>query len=193
VKELTERLSEKFEDVEARYVYADTVTNALVSAQIKALREDRKLSQTELAELIGTQQSGISRLLRSDYSAWQVETLRKLARAFGVRLHISFEEFGTLVDDVAAFTKKNLLPRKFEDDPVFHPSATKPKPQRSETVPPIPAMPKGNIGLQEPPDPLEEIAQHKDNLTVMRPKSGGELGGMPPIPAQGEVVQAQSK
>jgi transcriptional regulator with XRE-family HTH domain len=119
VNQLLERLNKDFQNEDNRYVYADTVTNAFVSAQIKALKEDRKLSQEELAELIGTQQSGISRLLRSDYSAWKVETLRKLARAFGVRLRITFEEFGTLADDVSGFTKDRLLPKKFTDDPAF--------------------------------------------------------------------------
>ncbi len=114
-----EQLKHSLATEEARYAYADTVTNAFVSAQIKALREDRELSQEELAELIGTKQSGISRLERADYSAWKIETLRKLARAFGVRLRIGFEEFGTLIEDIGSFKEKNLLPHKFEDDPTF--------------------------------------------------------------------------
>jgi len=148
VNQLLERLGKDFKDEDNRYVYADTVTNAFVSAQIKALKEDRKLSQAELAELIGTQQSGISRLLRLDYSAWQIETLRKLARAFGVRLRISFEEFGTLMDDVSGFNKKNLLPRKFEDDPAFKEAAREPKPEEAaataKTAPKRLAETKGN-------------------------------------------------
>ena len=120
MNQLLERLRKDLSNEDSRYAYADAVTNAYVSAQIKALKEDRDLKQGQLADLIGTQQSGISRLLRSDYSAWSVETLRKLARAFGVRLRVSFEEFGTLIDDVSGFNKKNLLPRKFEDDPVFN-------------------------------------------------------------------------
>jgi transcriptional regulator with XRE-family HTH domain len=119
VNQLLERLGEDFKDEEARYAYADSVVNAFVSAQIKALREDRELNQEELAALIGTKQSGVSRLERSDYSAWKIETLRKLARAFGVRLRISFEEFGTIVDEVSGFTGERLLPRKFENDPAF--------------------------------------------------------------------------
>jgi transcriptional regulator with XRE-family HTH domain len=106
-----------------RYVYADTAVNALVSAQIKALREDRKLSQKELAELVGTKQSGISRLEKADYATWKIETLRKLARAFGVRLRISFDEFGTLPPDLRGFTEDRLCPRRFEDDPVFNDQA----------------------------------------------------------------------
>jgi len=114
-----ERLKRDLQDEEARYVYADTVTNAFVAAQIKGLREERGLNQEQLAALIGTQQSGVSRLEKADYSAWKVETLRKLAKALGVRLRIRFEEFGTLPDEIGGFDDKNLLPRRFEDDPVF--------------------------------------------------------------------------
>ena len=120
LKTFGEQLGKSLAKEEARYVYADTVTNTFVSAQIKALREDRDLSQEELAELVGTKQSGISRLEKADYSAWKIETLRKLAKAFGVRLRIRFEEFGTLIEEVGGFKEKNLLPRKFEQDPVFN-------------------------------------------------------------------------
>jgi transcriptional regulator with XRE-family HTH domain len=123
VNELLDRLKESFEDEERRYTYAEALVNTYVSEQIKRLMDNRGLSQEELGALIGTKQSGVSRLQKRDYSAWKVETLRKLARAFGVRLCISFEEFGTIVDDVAGFTPENLTPRAFADDPVFHPTA----------------------------------------------------------------------
>ncbi len=124
MNELLENLIEDFQNEEARYAYSESVANAYVSEQIKRLREDRGLSQEELAELVGTKQSGISRLQSKDYSAWKVETLRKLAKAFGVRLRISFEEFGTITNDIAGFNEGNLVPRKFADDPIFNPPAT---------------------------------------------------------------------
>ena len=121
-KTFIEQLRRTLDNEDLRYVYADTVTNAFISAQIKALREERELSQLELAKLIGTQQSGISRLEKSDYSAWKVETLRKLAKAFHVRLRIRFEEFGTLVDEVGGFNERELCPERFEEDPLLNPS-----------------------------------------------------------------------
>src|SRR3984957_12543788 len=124
MNELVQELKTDLYNEEARYVYVDTVANAFIAAQIKALREDRGLTQADLADLTGTKQSGISRLQRADYSAWKVETLRKLARAFGVRLRIRFEEFGTITDDIAGFNEGNLVPRKFSEDPIFTPSAT---------------------------------------------------------------------
>lgn len=119
MNQLLDRLRNDFQNEDARYAYADTVVNAFISAQIKTLREDQDLSQEDLAVLIGTKQSGVSRLERADYSAWKVETLRKLARAFGVRLKISFEEFGSLVPELGGLKKGKLRRRRFEDDPVF--------------------------------------------------------------------------
>jgi len=122
VNELLERLKKDFEgDEETRFDYSDGVANAFVSAQLRAMREDRKLSQQELADMVGTKQSGISRLEKAHYSTWKIETLRKLARAFGVRVRISFEEFGTLPDDLGGFSKERLCPRPFAKDPVFFP------------------------------------------------------------------------
>jgi transcriptional regulator with XRE-family HTH domain len=128
VNELLDQLRGDFQDEDSRYAYADSVANAFVAAQIKALREERKLTQEQLAELTGTKQSGISRFQRADYSGSKIETLRKFARAFGVRLRVSFEEFGSLLPDIGGFTKERLTPRKFEDDPVFNPK----KQQESE-------------------------------------------------------------
>ncbi len=108
-------------DEESRYAYADAVTNAFLTAQIKALREGRGMTQEKLAELVGTQQSGISRWLNTGFSTCKVESLRKFAKAYGVRLRISFEEFGTLPSDVRGFTKERLAPKSFADDPVFNP------------------------------------------------------------------------
>jgi len=116
---LHDRLKHNFKDPEARHIYAEELTNTLLSEQMKRLREDRKLSQEDLAKLMGTKQSGISRLQARNYSSWKVETLRKLARAFGVRLRISFAEFGTIFDDLNDSTDSTLSPRKFEDDPAF--------------------------------------------------------------------------
>ena len=122
MNKLLQRLKDGLNE-DARYVYADAVTNALLTAQIKALREDRGLTQEQLAELVGTQQSGISRWQNSGYSGCKVDTLRKFARAFGVRLRITFEEFGSLPEDAGEFNKHRLAPRKFEDDPAFNAEA----------------------------------------------------------------------
>jgi transcriptional regulator with XRE-family HTH domain len=118
VDKVLERLKE-LKGEESRYAYADTVTNAFLTGQIKALQKARGLTQEELAERVHTQQSGISRWMNSGFSTCKVETLRKFARAYGVRLRISFESFGTLPTDINGFTEERLAPPRFEDDLAF--------------------------------------------------------------------------
>lgn len=119
MSELLERLRQRFQDEEYRYAYVEGFTNSFIAAQIKSNREARHKNQQQLADLIGTKQSGISRLESVQYSSWKVETLRKLARAFGLRLRISFEEFGTLLPEIEGFNETSLQRREFKDDPVF--------------------------------------------------------------------------
>src|ERR1700753_157640 len=96
VNQLVEELKQSFTNEEFRYSYVESLLNSQLAAQLKVLREERDLTQEQLADKIGTKQAGISRLENVNYSSWKTETLRKLARALGVRLKISFEEFGTL-------------------------------------------------------------------------------------------------
>jgi len=107
----------EFRDKDYRYAYAEDFLNTLIATQIKVLREQRGLTQQELADLIGTKQAGISRLENVNYSAWKTETLRKLARALGVRLRITFETFGTLLDEAEDFNQQSLERPEFDADP----------------------------------------------------------------------------
>jgi transcriptional regulator with XRE-family HTH domain len=169
VNQLFERLKRDFgkpNTEEARYSYAETFLNAFVSAQIKTLREDRELSQEEAAELIGTKQSGISRLESVNYSSWKVDTLRKIARAFGVRLRISFEEFGTLPEEVARFNRESLGRHPFHKDPVFSkPQVTKGESDRLTRLA-LSVQERGEVrSAQEAAEPVEArpFSQHKSS------------------------------
>jgi transcriptional regulator with XRE-family HTH domain len=121
MRESLENLREQFEDEEFRYGYAEAFLNSYIAAQIKIIREEREMTQAQLAEKIGTKQAGISRLENVNHAAWKVETLTRLARALGVRLRISFEEFGTLPDEIEFFGPESLKRRTYTEDPVFHP------------------------------------------------------------------------
>lgn len=123
MSELLEQLRQSFADEEYRNSYAESFMNSYVAAQIKVLREEYPLTQDELADKIGTQQSGVARFENVNYSSWKVETLRKIARALRVRLKITFEEFGTLSDDIEGFKRDVLLRAPFDRDPVFYPAA----------------------------------------------------------------------
>ncbi len=117
-------LREQFLDQEYREAYADDYLNTYIATQIQVLREQRGLSQEELAELIGTKQPGISRLENVNHSSWKTETLKRIAHALGVRLKISFETYGDLLFEAGLFGRKLLQRPKFEEDPVFAKEST---------------------------------------------------------------------
>jgi transcriptional regulator with XRE-family HTH domain len=97
--------------------YAESFQDALVATQIKVLREDNNWTQADLAEKIGTTQTAVSRIESANYSAWNISTLKKLARAFRVRLKVSFETYGSLIHDVESFSRESLRRAPREEDP----------------------------------------------------------------------------
>jgi transcriptional regulator with XRE-family HTH domain len=61
-----------------------------VGAEIFEARTHAGLSQKDLAELAGMQQSAIARLEDADYDGHSLKVLRRIADALGKRLHIAF-------------------------------------------------------------------------------------------------------
>ena len=106
-------------DPDFRHTYADEILTLFVCSQIKVLREQRGMSQAALAEALGTTQSTVSRFESTDYAAWSVDTLRRIARALDVRLRVTFEGFGSLWRDVGGITKEGLERPKIEEDLEF--------------------------------------------------------------------------
>jgi transcriptional regulator with XRE-family HTH domain len=120
MSESHDTLKEDFKDEEYRHAYAEDFLNTSIATQIRVLREQQGLTQEDLAKKIGTKQAGVSRLENVNHSAWKTDTLHKIARAFDVRLKITFETFGTLLDEADGFSRKNLERSKFDNDPTFH-------------------------------------------------------------------------
>lgn len=156
--EFIESLRRNFADEDYRYAYVESFQNSYVAAQIKLLREDFPMTQGELAEKIGTKQPGVSRLEDVNYSAWKTETLRKVARALGVRLRITFEEWSTLPDEIENFRKENLVRAPFQRDPMFSPEGYAATLGRvAEQLPP-PIPPHSELGSYQP-KPSGALAQ----------------------------------
>ncbi len=110
---------DSFRDQEYREAYADDYLNTFIATQIQVLREQRRLSQEQFAELIGTKQPGVSRLENVNHSSWRTETLKRVAHALGLWLKVSFETYGDLIFETEAFSRKSLQRPEFKDDPVF--------------------------------------------------------------------------
>lgn len=121
MSEFPTNLKKEFLDEEYRYAYAEDFLNTVIATQIRVLREQRELTQQQLADLMGTKQAGVSRLENVNYSAWKTETLRKLARALKVRLKITFEDFTSLLDEANNFSRENLQRVEFGNDTTFQP------------------------------------------------------------------------
>lgn len=128
------RLLKRFRTKEYRHSYVESFLNSVISAQIRILREREGWSQKELADKIGTQQSGISRYENPDYSSWRIETLRKLARAFDMALSVRFVSFGDSIDEVEGFGSDRLIRPAFAEDPAFDPDEATSQSPRSARV-----------------------------------------------------------
>jgi ribosome-binding protein aMBF1 (putative translation factor) len=69
---------------------------------VRQAREARGLTQAELARLIGSSQSAISRIEDADYAGHTIETLRKVAKALGLPLTMSLGKHRATLERAAA-------------------------------------------------------------------------------------------
>jgi HTH-type transcriptional regulator/antitoxin HipB len=116
---LAERLKKAFRNKAYRHAFVNEFHDAAIAAQIKALREQRRWTQAELADRAGMKQSRISVMENVNYSSWSLNTLRKLARAFDVCVSIGFRSFGKTVLEIELFGPESLEVASFSDDPIF--------------------------------------------------------------------------
>ncbi len=72
----------------------DERANAEVAQAIYDLRKEAGLTQKQLADLVGTTGSVISRLEDADYSGHSLSMLRRIAAALGRRVEIRFVPVG---------------------------------------------------------------------------------------------------
>ena len=76
---------------ELRALVSEERLNVRVARMISDARKQAGLTQTQLAELIGTTQSVIARLEDADYEGHSLSMLQRIAVALGQRLHVEFE------------------------------------------------------------------------------------------------------
>lgn len=117
---VAERIRTSLADKEYRHSYAEEFLNTWIATQIKILREQHGWRQEDLAREAEMKQSAISRLEDMNYSSWGISTLKRLAYAFDVRLKVSFESFGSLIQDFRHFSAESLKIPNYAHDPVFN-------------------------------------------------------------------------
>jgi ribosome-binding protein aMBF1 (putative translation factor) len=98
---MTKKLTRNFGDVIRDKLAADpalasevreAACHAEIARHVYKLRTDANLSQKELADRIGTQQSVISRIEDDDYDGHSLSLLLRIAFEFGRELKITFAE-----------------------------------------------------------------------------------------------------
>jgi transcriptional regulator with XRE-family HTH domain len=130
MSDLREILKTEFQESEYRYGYAESFLNTKLATQIKTLREQRDYTQEEAAALMGIKQPGYRRFEDVNHGVWKTDSLWNIARAYGVRLDISFATFGSLLDEKERFNKEALKVPAFEEDAAFKEGASKePEPE----------------------------------------------------------------
>jgi transcriptional regulator with XRE-family HTH domain len=105
---IPKRLKIDLADKEFAHSYVDEFLNLMIATQLKVLREQRVLTQEQLAQLAGMKQERISVLENVNYSSWSINTLRKLAHALDVTLKVSFETFGSRLAEMKSITRQSL-------------------------------------------------------------------------------------
>src|SRR6185437_8715280 len=88
--------------------------------QIEALRDQHGWTQTELANLIGTTQSVISRLEDPDYGRANITTLFDLAKALDVALLVKFVPYSQFVTEYRDVSPQGLSAASFSDEDSTH-------------------------------------------------------------------------
>ncbi|HEX7180932.1 MAG TPA: helix-turn-helix domain-containing protein [Thermoanaerobaculia bacterium] len=78
------------DDPEMREMVAEEAVQAQVARMIYEARVAAGLTQKQLADLLGTQQSAIARLEDADYQGHSLGMLRRIAEALNQKLEVRF-------------------------------------------------------------------------------------------------------
>ena len=99
-----------------REAYVSSQIGINLPFQIRALRNERGLSQGELAGLAKMAQPRISEIEKPGERRLSLETLQRVASALDVGLQVRFVSFGELVDWAEGFDLDNFRVPSFGDE-----------------------------------------------------------------------------
>lgn len=105
-----------FQDKEYAHVFMNEILCAKIATQIKVLRSENNWTQARLAKEADLKQETISRMENVNYSAWTLSSLKKLAEAFDLALHVSFENFSTEINSIENIDEQSLKRISRKDD-----------------------------------------------------------------------------
>ena len=109
-------LYKKLQDPRYREAFVSSRIAQTVASQIKVMRQEKEMSQKDLARELGTSQNAIYRLENPRYGRPSISTLRKVASFFGVGLVVRFAAFSELVDWTLNISRRSINVPSFEKD-----------------------------------------------------------------------------
>lgn len=117
ISDRREQQMEALADKEYRDLYVAEHIRTGLAFQIRAMREDRGWTQSELGQRAqGMAQETISQLEDPDYGRLTLRTLRRLASGLDVALIVRFAPFSELVDWIVNLTPQRLAPPSFDEE-----------------------------------------------------------------------------
>jgi len=112
-------LINKFNELENkkfRHAYLKEHIRIGIASQIRILRNKLNISQSQLAEIIGTKQSVISRIEYPDSVSVNLNTLLKIAEAFDIGLLVKFSAFGKFLAESQDISPKALAVNSYSEE-----------------------------------------------------------------------------
>lgn len=111
-----EQLLNSFQDPEYRHAFLEEHVRSFIALQIRALREQRGLTQAKLGDAMGKAQAWISCLEDPEYGKVSVTTLLELAEAFDTALEIRFVPVSEMLDRLENIDSDAFAVPSFEHD-----------------------------------------------------------------------------
>lgn len=106
----------KLKNKEYRHAYLKEHIRVGIASQIRLIRNKSDINQSQLADIIGTKQSVISRLEDPDLGSVNLKTLLKVAEAFDVGLLVKFVSFGKFINESQDISPKNLAVSNYTEE-----------------------------------------------------------------------------
>lgn len=99
-----------------RHAFIEAEATTAIAHQIRVVRQQRGLTQAQLAKALGTTQAAVSRLEDPSYGRLSVKTLVDLAKVFDVGLSVRFVSLIQQFKSTRVIEKKDLEVPSFSDE-----------------------------------------------------------------------------
>ena len=106
----------KWSDAEYRRAYLLASIEQGIAWQIKTNRNARGLSQTDLANALGTKQSAVSRLEDPSYGGYTLDTLVSVAQAFDCAVSLRFVPYSALARESQDLSPEALYAAPYPEE-----------------------------------------------------------------------------